>query len=77
MKKLVALMLTLLIGTCAIMFTGCGSAFDGNYKEVEKGEVQTFSDEVSKTENNEGVSIDYSKGFSLSTKYEMKTPLWR
>lgn len=73
MKKLVALMLTLLIGTCAIMFTGCGSAFDGNYKEVEKGEVKTFSDEVSKTENNEGVSIDYSKGFSLSTNYEMKT----
>lgn len=73
MKKLVALMLTVLIGTCAIMFAGCGSSFDGNYKEVEKGEVQTFSDEVSKTEGNAGVSIDYSKGFSLSANYELKT----
>lgn len=73
MKKLVALMLTVLIGTCAIMFAGCGSSFDGNYKEVEKGEVQTFSDEVSKTEGNEGVSIDYSRGFAVSSNYEMKT----
>ena len=54
----------------AFALTGCGSAFDGNYKEAKAEEVAAFSENV---ENAEGTKIDYSNG--VSAKVTMNTTI--
>ena len=70
MKKLLTTITCLLIATCMLFMTGCGSVFDGNYVEASAAEVTTFVEQVDAVQENE--NFNYASGVQLKTSVYLK-----
>lgn len=71
MKKLLCSIMCVVLAMGALSLVGCGSVFDGNYKEMTLEDAKTFSATVKETDN--GEEIDYAKGVKYTLKGNMET----
>lgn len=71
MKKLLCSIMCVVLAMGALSLVGCGSVFDGNYKEMTLEDAKTFSATVEETEN--GEEIDYATGVKYTLKGNMET----
>ena len=60
MKKFLAILLGIVMCFGATALVGCGSQFDGNYKEVDATQLETFAASAAEAETKE-VSLDGAK----------------
>lgn len=70
-RKILACVMCVLLVLSACMFTACGSSFDGKYEEVSTEQVQTYANEVTKSEmdkNSKGIKLSYSMNMTYKGK---------
>lgn len=71
MKKLLCSIMCVVLAMGALSLVGCGSVFDGNYKEMTLEEATAFSATVNQVEDAE--EIDYATGVEYTLKGNMET----